>query len=100
METGMARRVRDNPAFAELERRRTRFSWTLAVLMLAVYYIFLFLVAFAPGIMATPVAGAITLGFPLALGVIACAVLLTGIYIWRANTTFDRLTRAIVESRP
>jgi uncharacterized membrane protein (DUF485 family) len=92
-------RIRRNPKFIELERRRNGFSWTLCILMLVIYYGFIALVAFAPGLMAEPLGGSvITLGFPLGLGVIASAVVLTGIYVWRANSEFDRLIRDVVEN--
>jgi uncharacterized membrane protein (DUF485 family) len=93
-------RIRKNPKFVELERRRNGFSWTLCILMLAIYYGFIALVAFAPGLMARTFGegSVLTLGFPLGLGVILSAVVLTGIYVWRANSEFDRLTRDVVES--
>jgi uncharacterized membrane protein (DUF485 family) len=87
--------MRANPAFIELERKRSRFSWAMTGIMLAIYFGFIFLVAFAPGLMATPVAGAVTLGFPLGLFVIVAAIALTGIYVMRANSEFDRLTLAL-----
>ncbi len=37
-----------------------------------------------------------TLAFPLGLGVIVLAIVLTGVYVVRANSEFDRLTREIV----
>jgi uncharacterized membrane protein (DUF485 family) len=92
-------RIRANPEFAELERRRNSFRWILCAIMLAIYYGFIMLVAFAPKLMAQPLgAGVITIGFPLGLGVIVSAVILTGIYVWRANSVFDRLNREIVEA--
>jgi uncharacterized membrane protein (DUF485 family) len=98
MDDQLASRIRNNPAFAELESSRTRFAWTSAILMLVIYYGFVLLVAFAPGLMGMNVGGQITLGFPLGLGVILSAIILTGIYVWRANGEFDSLTRKIVES--
>jgi uncharacterized membrane protein (DUF485 family) len=47
--------------------------------------------------MGTPVAGVITLGFPLGLFVIISAIALTGIYVARANSHFDGMTTRIVE---
>ncbi len=93
-----AGRVRLSPAFLELERKRSRFSWTLTILMLVLYFGFILLVAFdrqlqLMGIMVTR---SISLGFPLGLGVILSAIVLTGLYVVRANTEFDRLTREIV----
>ena len=92
--------VRKNPAFAELVRRRTGFGLLLSVAMLVIYYGFVGLVAFAPGLMGTPVLGNITLGFPLGLLVILSAIALTGVYVLRANREYDPLTQRIKEGRP
>jgi uncharacterized membrane protein (DUF485 family) len=91
--------VRDNPDFVELERTRGRLGWTLTAIMLVIYFGFIFLVAFAPGLMATPVFGIMTLGFPLGLFVILSAIALTGFYVLRANSAFDRLTARIAGGR-
>jgi uncharacterized membrane protein (DUF485 family) len=89
--------VREDPDFIALERGRGRLGWTLTLIMLAIYFGFVLLVAFAPGLMGTPVAGVITLGFPLGLFVIISAIALTGIYVARANSHFDGMTTRIVE---
>ncbi len=83
--------------FRELVRARGRLGWTLTAVMLVVYFGFVVLVAWAPGLMATPVFGIVTLGFPLGLGVILIAIALTGFYVLRANSAFDALTRRIQE---
>ena len=92
--------VRAHPAFHVLVTRRRRLAWSLTGLMLAIYFGFVFLVAFAPAVMAAPVSSTITLGFLLGLGVIVSAIALTGIYVQQANATFDALTRRIVEDAP
>ncbi len=90
-------RIRSNPAFQELERKRNSFGWSLAVVMVAVYMAFIFLVAFDHSLVAQPIgSGTLTLAFPLGLGVIVLAIVLTGVYVVRANSEFDRLTREIV----
>ena len=96
MDAQDVRRIRDSHAFRELERKRNKFSWTLTAVMLAIYFGFILLVAFGGGLVATPISGPITLAFPLGLGVILSAVILTGVYVLRANTQFDTLTRQIV----
>ncbi len=90
--------VRANPDFIDLERERGRLGWTLAIVMLAIYFGFVFLVAFAPSLMATPIAGVITLGFPLGLLVIISAIALTGIYVVEANRSFDVKTIRIKQA--
>jgi uncharacterized membrane protein (DUF485 family) len=95
MQGNILERVRGSAAFTQLERRRNRFGWTLTVIMLGIYVGFILAVAFAPATMGTPVAGAITLGFPIGLGVILSAVALTGLYVWRANGDFDALAETV-----
>ncbi len=41
--------------------------------------------------------GVTTIGIPIGLGVILSAFILTGIYVARANSTYDELTRKIIE---
>lgn len=96
MEAEIASRIRNNPDFIELKAKRDRFSWTLCIVMLVIYYGFILLVAFAKGLLGTDVGGGITLAFPLGLGVIFSAILITGIYVLRANGEYDELTRRIV----
>ena len=92
-------RIRQHPKFLELERKRSRFSWGLSAAMLLIYYGYILIVAFAPGVLGQPLSAgsATTIGMPIGVGVILAAVSLTGIYVWRANGEFDRLTREIVE---
>jgi uncharacterized membrane protein (DUF485 family) len=87
--------LRTDPAFQELERSRAGLSWSLAILMLAIYFGFTLLVAFAPAVAARPVYGEITLGFALGLGVILAAIVLTGIYVVVANSWLDPMIRRL-----
>jgi uncharacterized membrane protein (DUF485 family) len=90
-------RIRNSPKFQELERKRNSLSWTLSILMIVIYAAFVLLAALDPAFLAQPLGdGVITLAFPLGLGVMVVAVVLTGFYVARANTEFDRLTREIV----
>ncbi|MDB5397741.1 MAG: hypothetical protein JWM91_5247 [Rhodospirillales bacterium] len=38
-----------------------------------------------------------SVALPLGVGMALSAIVLTGLYVWRANGEFDRLTRSIVE---
>ncbi len=94
MDAHDVRRIRDSQAFQELERRRGSFGWTLTVVMLAIYFGFILLVAFAKPLLATKIGDGVTsLGIILGLGVILSAFVLTGIYVQRANSRFDEMTR-------
>ena len=86
-----------NPQFRDLVRERTAFGWTLSIVMLVVYLSFIFAVAFAHETMATKLFGTeISLGILLGFAVIVFAFLLTGVYVARANSRFDSLTRALL----
>src|SRR3712207_6410926 len=87
-------KVLRNPRFQELVRQRTSFAWSLSIAMLVIYFGFILLVAFAKGLLATKIGGGVTsLGILLGLAVIVSAFVLTGIYVVRANSRFDALTR-------
>lgn len=91
-------RIVDHPAFRELERKRSRLGWTLTAITLALYFGFILLVAFAPASLATPLGGmTMTLGLPAGVGIILASILMTGIYVHRANTEFDELVRKLHE---
>jgi uncharacterized membrane protein (DUF485 family) len=91
-------RVKRDPEFRALERRRSRLAWTLSAIMAAAYFGFILTVAFAPGFLAEPIgSGTATLGIPLGIGVILSAFVLTGLYVHRANTDFDVATQRIIE---
>lgn len=89
--------IKNDPQFQELVSKRSRFAWTLTVTMLVIYFGFIFVIAFAPGILAIKLGtGVTTVGIPIGLGVIVSAFLLTGIYVRRANSEFDDITTNIV----
>src|SRR5262249_28703808 len=91
-------RVSQDRRFRELVATRTRFAWILSVVMLVIYFGFIFIIAFAPKSLGVPLAGGVTtVGIPLGLFVIISAFVLTGIYVRRANSEFDALTRQIIE---
>ncbi len=66
--------------------------------MVVIYFSFILTVAFAPSLLAAPLAnGTLTIGIPIGIGVILTAFVLTGIYVRRANADFDVQTQKIVE---
>ena len=98
MDDATVSKIKGNAAYHELTLKRARLGWSLTAIMLLIYFAYIFGVAFAPGFMAQPVAeGSVTsVAIPLGVAVILSAIVLTGIYVWRANGEFDRLTRKIV----
>jgi uncharacterized membrane protein (DUF485 family) len=65
--------------------------------MMVVYFGYIYLVAFNKDFLATPLgAGVTTYSIPIGIAVILFTVNLTGIYVRRANSEFDSLTREIL----
>ena len=94
----MVARIEANPAYQELKRKRSSFGWILTILMLVVYYGFIGLIAFDKEFLARPIGSSVTtLGIPIAFGVIIFTIVITGLYVRRANSEYDRLTAKILE---
>ncbi|WP_426578285.1 DUF485 domain-containing protein [Xenorhabdus stockiae] len=98
MSTDIYQEIENNPHFKELIEKRRRFAWLLSAIMLILYVGFIFLIAFAPQWLGTPLyeGSSITRGIPVGVGIIFISFILTGIYVIRANGEFDRLTSAIL----
>lgn len=98
MNTDLATRIASDPRYQELESRRSRFGWLLTLLMLLVYYGFILLVAFGKPLLSQRIgSGVTTLGIPIGFGVIVFTVLITALYVRRANREFDQLTEQVVK---
>lgn len=91
-------KVKHNPNFQMLVKRRSRWAWGLATIILLMYFAFILLIAFAPQWLAQPVvAGSvITIGIPIGVLVILVAFVLTGVYVHKANTDFDQMNQQIL----
>lgn len=83
--------IRENPRFQALVRQRNRYAFQLAGTVIVAYFLFIVLIAFRPDWIGSPLFDgvAVTWGVLLGLSVIALVVVLTVIYVRRANTEFD-----------
>ena len=98
MSDNVVARIRANPKYLELKRKRSSFGWWLTLLMMVVYYGYIALIAWNKPFLAQPLGdGVTTLGVPIGMGVIVFTIIITGIYVRRANGEFDRLTREILQ---
>jgi uncharacterized membrane protein (DUF485 family) len=87
-----------NPKYHALKRQRNTLGWTLTALMLLAYYGYIGLIAFDKAFLAQPiVAGGVTsLGILIGFAIILLAILLTGLYVARANRDYDAALAALV----
>lgn len=91
-------KIQRHPKYQELRARRNRLGLFLTLLMLVVYYGYIALIAFDKSFLAQPIgAGVTSLGIPIAMGVIVFSVIVTGLYVRRANGEYDKLTQDILK---
>jgi uncharacterized membrane protein (DUF485 family) len=88
--------ILDDPRYQQLVRRRGRFTWTLSLIMLAAYFGYVALIAFdKPALAARIGSGVTSIGIPIGIGLILLGILLTGVYVRRANKEYDPLVEAL-----
>jgi uncharacterized membrane protein (DUF485 family) len=98
METDLALRISQHPKYRELKAKRTSLGWWLTLAGMVSYYGFILLVAFDKPLLAQKIGGGVTtLGMPLGVAVIVFTIIITWVYIRRANSEFDSLNEQIVK---
>jgi len=91
-------KILKNPKYLQLVKQRDTLAWTLSALVCVMYFGFTLMIAFTPEILTQPIAAdsVIPLGMLIGVGVIFFSCLLTGVYVYRANQTFDPIVNEIV----
>jgi uncharacterized membrane protein (DUF485 family) len=99
MSTQTYERIRSNPRFQAFVSKRNSFSIVMSILMIIAYYGYILLIAFDKSFLATKLSpGAVTsIGIPMGVGVILFTIILTWIYVRRANTEFDTEAESIIK---
>lgn len=96
MDDTLIKRVERNPKYQRLVKIRTVYGWVLTALVLIVYYGYTLLIAFDKELLARRMGDSVmTWGIPMGLFVIGFTIVITGIYVRRANNEFDELTEQI-----
>lgn len=98
MDQEIYQRIRNNPKFIQLVTKRSKFAWSLVLVIFLVYYTFITVVAFSPKTLGQPIGeGVSTIGIPVGISIILLCFILTGVYTKRANSEFDTLINEIKE---
>lgn len=98
MKADAVQRIRANPRYQELVAKRSRFGWMLTALMMVVYYGYILIIAFDKELLGQKLGdGVMTLGIPVGLGIIIFTVVITGVYVYRANGEFDEMTAELLK---
>jgi uncharacterized membrane protein (DUF485 family) len=97
MDTSLADRIAADPNYQVLKAKRLRFGWTLTIAVLVVYYGFILLIAFRKDVLAARIGeGVTTWGIPIGFGVIIFTIVVTAIYVQRANREYDDLNEKVL----
>jgi uncharacterized membrane protein (DUF485 family) len=92
----MAEGISSDERYLALVRTRSRFAWSLSIVVLIVYFGFVGLVAFNKPLLGRSLfGGATSVGIPVGLGIILLSITLTAVYVRRANGAFDAELAAI-----
>ncbi len=91
--------ILDDPDFLELVRKKDRISAILTALELVLYFGFIALIAYNKAYLAEKISAgsSITIGIPIAVGVIVLSWILTGVYVFWANGKYDPMVKAVKE---
>lgn len=87
----------DERKFQELVRKKWTISLALTAVTLCIYFGFILVLAFNKEVLMARVGESMTLGIPVGLAVILSACVLTGIYVFWANDTYDSTVQDIVK---
>lgn len=99
MDDNLTQRILSNPKYQELKAKRSSFGWLLTLAMMVVYYGFILLVAFKKDFLSQRMGdGVMTMGIPIGFGVIIFTIIITAIYVKRANTEFDDLSNEVIKA--
>ena len=95
----IAARVESNPMYHLLVKMRSSYSIIMTLCVMAVYYGYILLIAFDKEWLGKKLGANMTtsIGIPLGVGVIVATIVLTNIYVRRANTVFDPLNAEIIK---
>jgi len=89
----------EDPRFRALLRARRRFAWGLTAVMLVIYFGYILTLAFQPQLLGRPLVPGqpMTVGIPVGFGLFATTFALVALYVYRANTVYDDMIRALRE---
>ena len=93
-----AHQILEDPEFLKLVRQKNSITVVLTIVELVLYFGFISLVAYNKAFLAQKLGqSAITIGIPIAVGVIALSWVLTGVYIFWANNKYDSMVKTLKE---
>ena len=98
-EEDLVARIVANPKYEKLVSMRSSYSIIMTILIMLIYYGYILLVAYDKEFLAQKIGAGLTtsIGIPMGVGVIVLTIIITNIYVRRANTEFDDLNGEIIK---
>lgn len=92
-------KIRANPKYQEFVSIRNTYSFIMSIFMLVAYFGYILLIAFNKEMLGQKMGeGMVTsIGIPMGVGVILFTIVITWIYVRRANGDFDERTAEIIK---
>lgn len=92
------KRAKSSPKFSELVKRRDDYALVLSVVIFIAYFLFILLIAFRPESLGESVGDSVvTIGIVMGVSIILLCIVLSGLYVKKANKEFDALVDEIKE---
>jgi uncharacterized membrane protein (DUF485 family) len=92
-------KIAANPKYKKLVDMRSSYSIIMTIMVMCIYYGYILLIAFNKEWLGTKIGAGMTtsIGIPMGVGVIVLTIILTNIYVRRANSEFDDLNAELIK---
>ncbi|WP_419774032.1 DUF485 domain-containing protein [Halarcobacter sp.] len=92
MNDELVAKIKANPSYQDLVKKRSSLALKLAIFVLAIFYAFILTIAFEPSVLGIKTGeGVMTIAFPVAAAIIIVSFFTTLIYVKKANGEFEDL---------
>jgi uncharacterized membrane protein (DUF485 family) len=96
MNDELVEKIKANPNYQTLIKKRTGFAIKLGIFVLVMFYAYILTIAFDPTVLGAKTGdGVMTIAFPIAAAIIIISFFTTLIYVRRANGEFEDLIEKV-----
>ena len=86
----------DNKSFNELVKKQNILSYSFALIILSIYFMFIIIIGFKPNIFSSFLNDSkLTIGIVYGVSIIIFSIILTTIYVFLANKILDKIREKI-----
>ncbi|ELA08671.1 hypothetical protein MOMA_08936 [Moraxella macacae 0408225] len=98
MNENQLEQIKNHPSFKQMQSKKSKLGIAFTVLTLVVYFSYILMIGTNPQLFATPVAAGrvTTIGIYWGVFVIFFSIIITAIYVYKANGEFDDLTKKVI----